>query len=39
VSYRDAIPRFGRFPTPNAALQRPSTPEETMFLQANPIGF
>ena len=39
LSHRDAIARFGRFPARNAALQRSSTPEETMFLQANPIGF
>jgi uncharacterized protein (DUF924 family) len=39
LKHRDAITRFGRFPARNAALQRSSTPEETMFLQANPIGF
>jgi uncharacterized protein (DUF924 family) len=39
LKHRDAISRFGRFPARNAALQRPNTPEEEMFLQANPIGF
>jgi uncharacterized protein (DUF924 family) len=39
LKHRDTVTRFGRFPARNAALQRPSTSEETMFLQANPIGF
>ena len=32
VRHRDVIQRFGRFPHRNAALGRPSTPEETEFL-------
>ncbi|MBZ4423009.1 DUF924 family protein [Myxococcus sp. RHSTA-1-4] len=31
--HRDVIERFGRFPHRNAALGRPSTPEEERFLQ------
>jgi uncharacterized protein (DUF924 family) len=31
--HRDVIERFGRFPHRNAALGRPSTPEEIAFLQ------
>jgi uncharacterized protein (DUF924 family) len=31
--YRDVIARFGRFPHRNAALGRPSTPEELEFLK------
>jgi uncharacterized protein (DUF924 family) len=38
LKHRDVIARFGRFPARNAALQRASTPEETAFLRANPIG-
>jgi uncharacterized protein (DUF924 family) len=38
LRHRDAIARFGRFPARNSVLQRASTPEERMFLQANPIG-
>lgn len=33
VRHRDVIARFGRFPHRNAALGRPSTPEETEFLR------
>lgn len=33
VRHRDVIARFGRFPHRNAALGRPSTPEELAFLQ------
>ncbi|MBV9541509.1 MAG: DUF924 domain-containing protein [Alphaproteobacteria bacterium] len=32
--HRDVIARFGRFPTRNAALGRPNTPEEAAFLNA-----
>jgi uncharacterized protein (DUF924 family) len=32
VRHRDIVERFGRFPHRNAALGRPSTPEETVFL-------
>lgn len=32
VRHRDIIARFGRFPHRNAALGRPSTPEERAFL-------
>ena len=39
VRHRDAIARFGRFPARNAMLGRPSSPEETGFLEKNPIGF
>ena len=39
LRHRDVIARFGRFPARNAALGRTSTPEETVFLQSNPIGF
>ena len=33
LAHRDIIARFGRFPHRNAALGRPSTPEETEFLR------
>ncbi|HWW99346.1 DUF924 family protein [Collimonas sp.] len=33
VRHRDIIARFGRFPHRNRILQRPSTPEEQLFLQ------
>jgi uncharacterized protein (DUF924 family) len=33
VRHRDVISRFGRFPHRNAALGRPSTPDETEFLR------
>lgn len=33
VRHRDVIARFGRFPHRNAALGRPSTPEEAAFLE------
>ena len=39
VRHLDTIRRFGRFPARNAALGRPSTPEETQFLNENPAGF
>lgn len=39
LRHRDTIARFGRFPARNAALGRPSTPEEIDFLAKNPIGF
>jgi len=32
LRHRDVIERFGRFPHRNAALGRPSTPDETTFL-------
>ena len=32
-AHRDIVTRFGRFPHRNAALGRPSTPEEEAFLQ------
>lgn len=34
--HRDIVRRFGRFPHRNAALGRPSTPEETAFLENGP---
>jgi uncharacterized protein (DUF924 family) len=34
IDHRDIIARFGRFPHRNAALGRPSTPEEQAFLKA-----
>ncbi len=34
MRYVDVIARFGRFPHRNAILGRPSTPEETQFLEA-----
>jgi uncharacterized protein (DUF924 family) len=33
VAHRDIVQRFGRFPHRNAALGRPSTPEELEFLR------
>jgi uncharacterized protein (DUF924 family) len=30
--HREAIERFGRYPTRNAALRRQNTPEEARFL-------
>ena len=39
LRHRDVLARFGRFPARNAALGRVSSPEETAFLRANPIGF
>jgi uncharacterized protein (DUF924 family) len=37
--HRDIIARFGRFPHRNAALGRPSTPEELTFLSEPGSGF
>jgi len=37
--HQAVIERFGRFPARNAALGRTSTPDEEIFLQANPRGF
>ena len=37
--HRDIIARFGRFPHRNAALGRPSTPEEAAFLGQPGSGF
>lgn len=37
--HRDVVQRFGRFPHRNAALGRPTTPEEAAFLQQKPEGF
>ena len=34
--HRDIVERFGRFPHRNAALGRPSTTDETTFLQGGP---
>jgi uncharacterized protein (DUF924 family) len=34
LQHQEVIARFGRFPHRNAALGRPSTPEEIAFLQA-----
>ncbi len=39
IAHRDIIQRFGRFPHRNAALGRPSTPEETEFLKQPGSGF
>jgi uncharacterized protein (DUF924 family) len=39
VRHRDIVARFGRFPHRNAALGRPSTPEETEFLVQPGSGF
>ena len=33
IAHRDIVQRFGRFPHRNAALGRPSTPEEIEFLK------
>ncbi|ETI22948.1 hypothetical protein G647_04742 [Cladophialophora carrionii CBS 160.54] len=38
-AHRDVIMRFGRFPSRNEVLGRPSTPEEVQFLRDNPGGF
>jgi len=43
TKYQEVIARFGRFPHRNAILGRPSTPEETRFLEdwdkrAHPAG-
>ena len=37
--HREVIVRFGRFPHRNAALGRPSTPEETLYLAQPGAGF
>lgn len=37
--HRDIVARFGRFPHRNAALGRPSTPEEVAFLQTPGSSF
>jgi uncharacterized protein (DUF924 family) len=37
--HRDIVARFGRFPHRNAALGRPSTPEEAEFLRRPGSGF
>jgi uncharacterized protein (DUF924 family) len=39
VLHRDIIRRFGRFPHRNAALGRPSTPEEVGFLKSPGSSF
>ena len=39
VRHRDVIASFGRFPHRNAALGRPSTPQEMAFLQQPGSGF
>jgi uncharacterized protein (DUF924 family) len=39
VLHRDIVHRFGRFPHRNAALGRPSTPEEVEFLRQPGSGF
>lgn len=39
VQHHDIIERFGRFPHRNAILERPSTPEETKFLEGPNSGF
>lgn len=33
LRHRDIIQRFGRFPQRNAALERPSSPEEILYLE------
>lgn len=38
LAHREQIRRFGRFPMRNAALGRPSTPEEEAFLAAGGYG-
>jgi uncharacterized protein (DUF924 family) len=38
-AHRDVIMRFGRFPSRNEVLGRPSTPDEVQFLKDNPGGF
>jgi len=37
--HHDIVQRFGRFPHRNAALSRPSTPEEMTFLEQPGSGF
>ncbi|MFQ6021926.1 MAG: DUF924 family protein [Acidiferrobacterales bacterium] len=39
IGHRDIIERFGRFPHRNNILDRPSTPEELAFLNANTSTF
>ena len=39
VRHREIVARFGRFPHRNAALGRPSTPEESEFLKQPGSGF
>lgn len=39
IRHRDIVKRFGRFPHRNAALGRPSTPEEVEFLKQPGSGF
>jgi uncharacterized protein (DUF924 family) len=39
ILHRDIVHRFGRFPHRNAALGRPSTPEEIEFLKRPGSGF
>jgi uncharacterized protein (DUF924 family) len=39
LRHRDAIARFGRFPSRNRALGRESRPDEICFLKSNPLGF
>lgn len=39
IAHRDIIRRFGRFPHRNAALGRPSTPDEVAFLREPGSGF
>jgi uncharacterized protein (DUF924 family) len=39
LKHRDIVRRFGRFPHRNAALGRPSTPEELAFLATPGSGF
>ena len=39
VRHREIVQRFGRFPHRNAALGRPSTPEEVEFLKQPGSGF
>jgi uncharacterized protein (DUF924 family) len=39
LRHREAILRFSRFPARNAALNRPSTPEEAEYLRTHPAGF
>jgi uncharacterized protein (DUF924 family) len=36
VGHRDVIATFGRFPSRNGILARPSTVEETEFLRSQP---
>ncbi len=39
IRHREIVQRFGRFPHRNAALGRPSTPEEVEFLKQPGSGF